>query len=76
MIHYKHKMMNQILIQLLIKKILTKLLKNKQATQKNNDLVKPFKNAKITMFYEYTLVTNLPIETYDDNKVKELYKQR
>ena len=50
--------------------------KNKQATQKNNDLVKPFKNAKITMFYEYTLVTNLSIETYDDNKVKELYKQR
>ena len=28
------------------------------------------------MFYEYTLVTNLSIETYDDNKVKELYKQR
>ena len=50
--------------------------KNKQVTQKNNDLVKPFKNAKITMFYEYTLVTNLSIETYDDNKVKELYKQR
>ena len=28
------------------------------------------------MYYEYTLVTNLPIETHNDDKIKELYKQR
>ena len=50
--------------------------KNKQKKQNNNDVVEPFKNANITMYYEYTLVTNLPIETHNDDKIKELYKQR
>lgn len=28
------------------------------------------------MKYEYTLITNLPIDSYNDEKIKELYRQR
>jgi hypothetical protein len=47
----------------------------------NKDTVVPkqnikFKSANIKMKYEYTLVTNLQTETYKDEKIKELYKER
>lgn len=35
-----------------------------------------FKNAEVTMKYEYTLLTNLNLNDYNDDKIKELYKQR
>ena len=40
-----------------------------------NDIPK-FKNAVLKMKYEYTLITNLPIDSYNDEKIKELYRQR
>lgn len=35
-----------------------------------------FKNALISINHEYTLLTNLSIDNYNDEKIKELYKQR
>jgi IS4 transposase len=35
-----------------------------------------FKNAEVIMKYEYTLLTNLNSNDYNDEKIKELYKQR
>lgn len=35
-----------------------------------------FKSADIIIKYEYTLLTNLNITEYNDNKIKDLYKQR
>jgi len=36
----------------------------------------PFKNAEIKIKYEYTLLTNLNKDSYDDEKIKEIYKKR
>lgn len=35
-----------------------------------------FKSVDVTMKYEYSLVTNLPIDTHNDIKIKHLYKER
>ena len=35
-----------------------------------------FKSVDITMKYEYTLLTNLPLNTHNDEKIKNIYKQR
>lgn len=40
-----------------------------------NDIPK-FKNSVLKMKYEYTLITNLPIDSYNNEKIKELYRQR
>ena len=48
----------------------------------NTNLIKPkddnitFKSIDISMKYEYTLLTNLPLNTHDDEKIKNIYKQR
>ena len=48
--------------------------------ENNNEIlpkeVHTFKTATIKIKYEYTLLTNLSINSYDDNKIKELYKKR
>ena len=55
--------------------------KHKLIDTQNNKIVDikdipKFKNAILKMKYEYTLLTNLSLNNYDDNKIKELYKQR
>jgi hypothetical protein len=35
-----------------------------------------FKNVDITMKYEYTLLTNLNMNDYDDDEIKKIYKER
>lgn len=40
------------------------------------DKIKKFNEAEIIIKYEYTLLTNLDILNFNDDKIKELYKQR
>jgi Transposase DDE domain len=47
---------------------------NKNKANNNNDI--KFKTANVQMKYEYTLVTNLSNETYKDEQIKILYKER
>lgn len=59
-----------------IKKI-KKETKQKNIQLPNNDKYDVvFKNAEVIMKYEYTLLTNLNFNDYNDEKIKELYKQR
>lgn len=53
-----------------------KLINVKENKEVNIKDIKKFKSADIKIKYEYTLLTNLDFETYNDNKIKELYKQR
>jgi hypothetical protein len=48
---------------------------NKKLLEENNNKNK-FKSVDITMKYEYNLVTNLNVDTYTDNQIKNLYKER
>jgi len=55
--------------------------KHKLINVKNNKEVditniKKFKKADIKIKYEYTLLTNLKIDTHNDQNIKDLYKQR
>lgn len=49
-------------------------------TENNNEIdlkeVHTFKKAIIKIKYEYTLLTNLSVNSHNDNKIKELYKKR
>jgi len=64
------------------KKKETLIKKNKNKKQQKIEILDDskyntvFKNASITMNYEYTLVTNLNVNDYKDEKIKDLYKQR
>lgn len=52
---------------------LINIANNKEVDVKDID---KFKKANIKIKYEYTLLTNLEKHNYEDQKIKELYKQR
>ena len=72
----------------IINKVNSKIQKNKKQTKKRNNvkinkkLLKKdvnnitFNNVDITMKYEYTLLTNLNSMDYNDDQIKNIYKER